>query len=121
MGAILTPPGEGHIDHPVAFASRKLSSAERNYSTMEREGLEMVYSLQKCRHYLLEGHFKMFTDHSALNYLVNKLVSLLHLAEISTLGSDAFNQILEISPIFSIPPETVAIPTFIEKCRNTDT
>jgi hypothetical protein len=34
----------------------------------------MVYALQKFRHYLLGGHFKMFTDHSALKYLVNKLV-----------------------------------------------
>ena len=34
----------------------------------------MVYALQKFRHYLLGGHFKMFTDHSDLTYLVNKLV-----------------------------------------------
>jgi hypothetical protein len=34
----------------------------------------MVYALQNFRHYLLGGHFKMFIDHSALKYLVNKLV-----------------------------------------------
>ena len=34
----------------------------------------MVYALQKFRHYLLGAHFKMFIDHSALKYLVNKLV-----------------------------------------------
>ena len=34
----------------------------------------MVYALQKFRHYLLGFHFKMFTDHSALKYLVNKPV-----------------------------------------------
>ena len=34
----------------------------------------MVYALQKFRHYLLGASFKMFTDHSALKYLVNKLV-----------------------------------------------
>jgi hypothetical protein len=38
------------------------------------EGLEMVYALQKFRHYLLGGHFKYFTSHSALKYSVNKLV-----------------------------------------------
>ena len=32
----------------------------------------MVYALQKFRHYLLGSHFKMFTNHSALKYLVNK-------------------------------------------------
>ena len=34
----------------------------------------MVYALQKFRHYLLGGQFKMFIDHSALKYLVNKPV-----------------------------------------------
>jgi hypothetical protein len=34
----------------------------------------MVYALQKFRHYLLGQHFNMFTDHSSLRYLVNKLV-----------------------------------------------
>jgi hypothetical protein len=34
----------------------------------------MVYSLHKFKHYLVGQHFKMFTDHFALKYLVNKLV-----------------------------------------------
>jgi hypothetical protein len=34
----------------------------------------MVYALQKFRHYLLGGHFKMFIDHSSLKHLVNKPV-----------------------------------------------
>ena len=34
----------------------------------------MVYALQKYRHYLLGGHFKMFIDHLDLKYLVNKPV-----------------------------------------------
>ena len=63
LGIILAQPGDRGIDHPIAFASRKLSSTERNYTTTEREGLAMVYALQKFRHYLLGSHFKMFTDH----------------------------------------------------------
>jgi hypothetical protein len=34
----------------------------------------MVYALYKFHHYLLGGHFKMFTHHFALKYLVNNLV-----------------------------------------------
>jgi hypothetical protein len=34
----------------------------------------MVYALHKFFHYLLGAHFKMFTNHSALKYLVNKPV-----------------------------------------------
>ena len=45
LDIILAQPGEGGIDHPIAFVSRKLSLAERNYTTTEREGLAMVYAL----------------------------------------------------------------------------
>ena len=71
---VLTQPREGALDHPIAFGSKKLSTEEKNYTTMEREGLAMVYVLQKFRHYLLGGNFQMYTDHSALKYLVNKPV-----------------------------------------------
>ena len=33
LGAVLAQPGVGEIDHPISFASRKLSKVERNYST----------------------------------------------------------------------------------------
>lgn len=72
LGAILTWDGEGEMDHRIAFASRKLSKAEKNYLMTERKALDMVYTLQKFKHYLLGGNFKMYTDHSALKYLVNK-------------------------------------------------
>ena len=74
LGAMLTQAGEGELDHLITFASKKLSKVENNYSTTEREGLAMVYVLQKFRHYLLGRHFKMYIDHSSLKYLVNKPV-----------------------------------------------
>jgi hypothetical protein len=74
LGAVLAQPGTRDIEHPLAFSSRKLSTIEVNYTTTGREGLAMVYALQKFCQYLLGGHFRMFTDHSALKYLVNKLV-----------------------------------------------
>jgi hypothetical protein len=75
LGAILAQPGAGDLDHPIEFIRRKLSDSEQNYNTTEREGLAMVYSLHKFRHYLLGKHFNIFTDHSTLKYLVNNLVS----------------------------------------------
>ena len=45
LGVILAQPGEGGLDHPIAFASKKLSSAERNYTMTKKEGLVMVYAL----------------------------------------------------------------------------
>eukprot|EP00253_Pinus_taeda_P012726 PITA_12726 len=68
LGAVLTQAGEGELDHPILFASRKLFKVEKNYSMTEREGLVMVYTLQKFRHYFLGKHFKMYTNHFALRY-----------------------------------------------------
>ena len=45
LGVVLAQRGEGDLDHPIAYASRKLSFTERNYTTTEREGLAMVYAL----------------------------------------------------------------------------
>jgi len=53
LEVILTQQGEGDIDHPITFSNRKLSSTKTNYTMKEREGLTMVYALQKLRHYLL--------------------------------------------------------------------
>jgi hypothetical protein len=41
---------------------------------MEREGIAMVYAIYKFRHYLLGKHFKMFTYHSSLKYIVKNQV-----------------------------------------------
>ena len=74
LGEILAQLGEGSIDYTIALSHRKLSSAKKNYTMIEWEGLSMVYALQKFWHYLLGGHFKMFTNHSTLKYFVIKPV-----------------------------------------------
>lgn len=74
LGAILLQPKDHNLDHPIYFASHKLSTKENNYTSTKREALSMVYSLKNFRHYLLGGPFKFFSDHSTLKYLVNNPV-----------------------------------------------
>jgi hypothetical protein len=45
LGVVLAQPSARDIDHCISFASRKLSTSEMNYTTIEREGLAMVYVL----------------------------------------------------------------------------
>ena len=66
------PSGKGNRDYPVAFASRQLNPAEKNYTTTERECLAMILSVKKFRHYLLMNKVVFFVDHMAIKYLVNK-------------------------------------------------
>ncbi|XP_047987218.1 uncharacterized protein LOC125227069 [Leguminivora glycinivorella] len=69
IGAVIVQ-GEGEDEHPIEYASRLLTSAERNYSTTEREALALVWSLNKFRGYIEGGHVTLVTDHQALKWLL---------------------------------------------------
>ncbi|SPC65785.1 related to pol protein [Ustilago sp. UG-2017b] len=56
--------------HPVAFYSRKMSSAEKNYEIHDKELLAVVSCLTQWRHMLagLPHQLVILTDHEALKY-----------------------------------------------------
>ena len=68
IGAILLQE-EGPVKHPVAFASKKLLPCEKNYFTIEREVLAIVWGVQKFKNYLIGVHFYLETDHHPLQCL----------------------------------------------------
>ena len=63
---------KGRRLQPIAFKSRKLNSAERNYAAHEREALAIVHALKTWRCYV-EG-CKVFatTYHETLKYLMTQ-------------------------------------------------
>jgi hypothetical protein len=44
-------------DQALAYASRLLNNAKKNYTTIKRETFTMVYALYKLKHYLLRNKF----------------------------------------------------------------
>lgn len=68
IGAVLFQTDANGVSRPVAFTSRKLKPAERNYPTHEQELLAVVHALRTWRYYLDGSYFIVYTDHATLRH-----------------------------------------------------
>ncbi|RVW33272.1 Retrovirus-related Pol polyprotein from transposon 17.6 [Vitis vinifera] len=71
IGVVLGQREDGK-PYVIYYASKSLNDAQRNYTTTEKELLVVVYALDKFRAYLIGSSIVVFTDHSALKYLLTK-------------------------------------------------
>ena len=69
VGAVLLQEIEGEGRLPIAYASKKLLPREKNYSTIEKECLGIIWGIEKFRKYLYGVEFLLETDHKPLSYL----------------------------------------------------
>ena len=60
---------EGGIRKPVSYFSKQFKASELNYSTIEKECLAIVWSIEKFQRYLYGTDFELETDHQPLQYL----------------------------------------------------
>ena len=56
----------------IYYSSKTLDSAKANYTTTEKEFLAVVFALEKFRSYIVGSPVTIFTDHTALKYLLSK-------------------------------------------------
>nr|GEX53925.1 DNA-directed DNA polymerase [Tanacetum cinerariifolium] len=70
-GAVLGKCHEKHFK-PIHYASKMMNDAESNYTTAEKEMLEVMYAFEKFRSYLIMNKSIVHTDHFALKYLFAK-------------------------------------------------
>ena len=68
IGGVLSQ-GDIGSDLPIAYTSRLLNDAEKNYSTIEKELLAIVYCVGHFRPYLYGQKFTLITDHKPLVWL----------------------------------------------------
>lgn len=71
LGAVLCQEVDGKL-HPLAFASRGLSSSEKNYPAHKLEFLAMKWSIcDKFQDYLHYAKFQVVTDNNPLTYVMS--------------------------------------------------
>lgn len=66
LGAVLCHRLEQDTDKPIGYASRTLTSAEQNYSQLEKEGLAVIFGVKHFHQYLYGRSFTIVTDHQPL-------------------------------------------------------
>nr|GEX50618.1 hypothetical protein [Tanacetum cinerariifolium] len=71
IGAVLGQRKTKHF-HPIHYASKTMTEAQIHYTTTEKEMLAVVYAFEKFRPYLVLSKSIVYTDHSALKYLLSK-------------------------------------------------
>jgi hypothetical protein len=70
VGAVLSQMRNGE-ERPIAYCSRQLNSAESKYSVTELELLALIFVTKQFRCYIYGRKFTVYTDHRALEWLLN--------------------------------------------------
>ncbi|GJW50777.1 reverse transcriptase domain-containing protein [Tanacetum coccineum] len=71
VGAVLGQRKTKHFQ-PIHYASKTMTDAQAHYTTTEKELLAVVYAFEKFQPYLVLSKTIVYTDHSALKYLLAK-------------------------------------------------
>nr|GEU93999.1 hypothetical protein [Tanacetum cinerariifolium] len=71
IGVVLGQRKTNHF-HPIHYASKTMTKAQIHYTTTKKEMLTVVYASKKFRPYLVLSKSIVYTDHSALKYLLSK-------------------------------------------------
>ena len=69
LGAVISHITTEGEEHPIAYASRSLTPAEKNYSVIEKEALAIIFASCKFQQFLYGRRFTLLTDHHPLTLL----------------------------------------------------
>lgn len=133
IAGVLTQSYEG-IDKPVAYFSQKLTSTQKRYCATEKEALAVLKSIEKFRCYIEGSRFSVYTDASALTYILRSSwrtssrlcrwsielqrhdMEIKHRRGVDNIVPDALSRAVEINEIVENPADWYTV--MISKVQN---
>ncbi len=71
LGAVLIQEDDQGKDRVICYEAKTLLPAEKNYPTIEKECLAVMWTMQKFKYFLGGGQpFEVYTDHAVLKTLI---------------------------------------------------
>ena len=92
-------------EHPIAFASRTLQAAERNYAYIEKEAISLIFA---SKNFMYGRTFKLITDHQSLTTILGPKTGAPLLQLISNIG--LFYCSCTTKPLSSNRPQLLPMP-----------
>ena len=59
---------------PVAFASQKLTSTQKSWSTIEKEAFAAIWALDKFRGWIFHKPVTLYSDNNPLTYITESVI-----------------------------------------------
>ena len=79
LGAVLSHVMEDGQERPMAYASRTLSSSEKNYAKIEQEVLSVIFGVKQFHQFLCGRKFTLVTEHQPLLTILGPKTAIPHL------------------------------------------
>jgi len=73
VGCCLAQCNELNEEHPIGYASRKLTPTQCRWATVEREAYAVVWALTRFRDMIFGSAITVYSDHNPLRYLTESM------------------------------------------------